>query len=463
MSRHAAVSVVAAVALSVGLLPAVAQDSLAPFDNALSDPIKDPYYPAHGTAGVDALHYNLDLRWWPRNKELRGIATIDFRAARDISRVSLDLINALDVAFAEVDGVEVTATRSRNKVILHTGALAENSRHRLVLSYAGTPHPVQAPTTRTDVEGLGWHTTKSGSVWALQEPFGAFSWYPVNDHPSDKAYYDARISAPAKWVGIFNGELLRRRVHNDRTITRWHLASPAASYLTTIAIGKYEVHRYRGPHGLPLTAWLPPGRPTLVERASHLPQIIGRLEKMLGRYPFDRAGLVIIPAESAMETQTMVTMGPKLWWALPHELVHQWYGDSVTPQSWPDLWLNESFAMYIEARYDGLYSDFVGYGDWLRFWKKYDQQFRRSDGPPGDYKPRKFAENCVYTCGALMLHELRKKIGAREFDHVIKSWVQQHKNSNQNRRDYIRFIEKETGRELSHWIHTWLTSKKSLL
>ena len=54
----------------------------------------------------------------------------------------------------------------------------------------------------------------------MQEPFGALTWYPVNDQPSDKAYYDVTINAPGRWVGVFNGKLESRTSRHERTITR---------------------------------------------------------------------------------------------------------------------------------------------------------------------------------------------------------------------------------------------------
>ena len=45
----------------------------------------------------------------------------------------------------------------------------------------------------------------------MQEPYGAFTWYPVNDQPADKAFYDISVTVPSPWVGVANGGWSRTR------------------------------------------------------------------------------------------------------------------------------------------------------------------------------------------------------------------------------------------------------------
>ena len=435
------------------------------YRDAVSAPKEDSYYPAKGDPRIDTLHYGLDLSWSPRSRTLTGTASIRFRATRATKHIQLDLGGPLRVSEVRLDGAPVHYRHPGKDLIVRTGRLAASSRHSLRVHYAGTPRPVRAPVSRSDIATVGWTTTSTGQVWTMQEPFGAYTWYPVNDHPSDKAFYDARISAPKRWVGIFNGELVDRRTTAHRTITRFHLDSPAASYLTTIAIGPYERMALRGPGGLPVVGWVEPGRDRQRRLVEQMPRLLRWLEARLGPYPFDRAGAVFVPSESAMETQTLVTMGTgqlsggsgHARAVMLHELAHQWYGDSVTPRDWRDLWLNEGFATYLQFRWSATHG-----GSPMRFIVNYlrdnDQRYRNRYGPPGDYYRDEFASTNVYYCTALMLIELRAKIGKAAFADVLRAWPQQHRSSNQSRASYIAWLNDRTDRHLGHFVREWLMS-----
>jgi aminopeptidase N len=307
---------------------------------------------------------------------------------------------------------------------------------------------------------------RDGRIWTMQEPFGALTWYPVNDHPSDKARYDVTIHAPGHWVGVFNGELQSRSYRHRVTTTVFHLGAPSASYLTTIAIGPYRHISDVGPHGLPISYWVPRDGRRHLRVLRETPSMLRWLESRLGRYPFSTAGVVLVPSASAMETQTLVTMGTGIWGSqgsrsaafdLLHEYAHQWYGDSVTPDNWPDLWMNESFAMYIQISYEASHGG-AGLADWWRHLRHNDNAYRATFGPPGAYDKHQFASINVYYCGALMLHELRKRIGAATFARVLRAWPQRHRFSDQNRRRWIRFLHQQTGRRLGPFVTRWLMS-----
>ena len=122
----------------------------------------------------------------------------------------------------------------------------------VVLRYHGRPHQVPEPSKRPDaVEGLGLRVEQDGEVWTMQEPYGAFTWYPVNDIPSDKARYDIRVTVPAGWTAVASGEYQGTAHGAGGDTFTWHGSYPQASYLTTLAIGHYTRLDEAGPHGLP--------------------------------------------------------------------------------------------------------------------------------------------------------------------------------------------------------------------
>ncbi|HKE70209.1 MAG TPA: M1 family metallopeptidase [Nocardioidaceae bacterium] len=432
---------------------------------AESQPVDDPYYPQNGEPYLDTLHYDLDLDWNPATKLLQGTDEIRFRVTEPRNQIQLDFGAPLSITGATLDGKQTKTAERGEQLVVTTPGLKPGGDHTLVLRYRGTPHPVKAAGSRTDLLNVGWTTESDGSVWTMQEPWGAYTWYPVNDHPSDKAFYDATISTSGGMIGIFNGDEVSHKTEGDTTTTVWHVQAPAASYLTTIAIGDYQETTDEGPNGLPISYWVQPQDDNALDWLKESPQMLSWLEATLGDYPFDRIGAVVVPSNSAMETQTLVTMGSGVFHAdevdlrgaLLHEYAHQWYGDVVTPDNWTDLWLNESFAMYIQL----LWSDSVGlldYDSTIANWESLDGQLRSQFGPPGEYFPDEFASSNVYLSGAVMLDRIRQQIGDDAFFDALRTWPTVHEYGNANRDDYISWLSDRTGTDLGPLINEWLTS-----
>ncbi|MFS3127440.1 M1 family metallopeptidase [Nocardioides sp. Bht2] len=426
-------------------------------DAALSTTVEDSVYPNVGDPSVDALKYHLDLTWTPEGNKLDGIATIAFRAARTQAQFQLDLGESLKVNQVVLDGVEVKATQIGKDLVVES-PITTDDRHLVTIAYSGAPEPFDAPTTRSDFTTLGW-TVTDDAVWTMQEPYGAFTWYPVNDQPADKAFYDFTVTVPAPYVGVANGELLDKREVDGQTITEFRLHSPASSYLTTIAIDDYVLTQDKSASGVPLTYWTPRDQPSALKALRYTPKALAWLERRLGPYPFDRLGSVVVPSESAMETQTTITYGNTDYALAPgtvlHEIAHHWYGNIVSPTDWRDVWMNEGMTTYLEFLLRAE-TEKIELSKVLREAALYERQSREADGPPGDYDPRSFAQTNVYYSPALMWHEVREKVGEQDFWVMVRAWPTLKKFGNATRDEYLAWVQKQTGTDLSDLFDAWL-------
>jgi aminopeptidase N len=424
---------------------------------------EDSYYPEVGDPGVDSLHHDLVLSWDPDTETLEATDTLTFRATADAEEFQLDLGDPLEVESVTLDGAEVPHEHTGKDLVVEA-AVEAGGEHVVEIGYSGTPEPVPAPTTRGDFSTLGWTVTSTGEVWTMQEPYGAFTWYPVNDQPADKALYDFTMLVPSPWTGVANGELVEESDEDGVTTTQWHLAEPAATYLTTAAFGDFEMTEDESESGVPITYWTPSDGPEYIDALRFTPEAMAWVEDVLGPYPFDTFGTMVVDSESGMETQTMVTLGNTDYSTskavIVHELVHQWYGDQVTPADWRDLWLNEGMAMYLQIMWEAedAGEDLDAVVDRYALMEK---GFRAEAGPPGDYDKGKFADPNVYISPAVMYHELRERVGDETFFRVSKAWPRSRDNKNATRAQFIRFWEKRSGEELSDFFDAWLNDKKT--
>ena len=193
-------------------------------DAALSRPVEDRVYPGgrRPRGGRPALPARPDLD--PEVGDPRRGGDADLPGHRGCGGVPARLRQEPSPSpRLALDGEKATF-RERGKDLVVGAPVRADDRYTLEVRYRGTPKPVAAPTTRDDFSTIGWTVTDKGETWTMQEPFGAYSWYAVNDHPSDKALYDFTLTTPLpvgrrgqRQAGVAQGG---RREHRHRLAPR---------------------------------------------------------------------------------------------------------------------------------------------------------------------------------------------------------------------------------------------------
>jgi aminopeptidase N len=417
----------------------------------------DPYFPKAGNGGYDVEHYYLRLHYRPGKNRLRGEATIHAQATQDLSRFNLDFRH-LGISSLRVDGDRARFRRRGQelKVTPHD-RLPRGADFVARVAYRGHPRPITDP----DGSKEGWIPTDDGA-FVVGEPQGAPTWFPCNDHPTDKATYGFRVTVPKGKTAVANGTLTKRIPHRKRTTFAWMQGEPMATYLATVTSGRFDITR-TGADGIPSYLAVDPREAEgSAEPLSKLGAMMRLFVPRFGPYPFAITGAIVDRAPAvgyALETQTKPVYDTAPSEAtVAHEQGHQWFGDSVTLRRWRQIWLNEGFATWTEwlwqehagglslrRRFNVLYRSHPA--DQTGFWNP----------PPGDPGgPQHLFDSTIYVRGGMALEALSQRIGRLTLLRILREWTRAHAYGNAGIKDFIRLAEAESGRDLRHFFNVWL-------
>ena len=418
----------------------------------------DPYYPEDGNGGYDALDYHVDAAYDPASGHLDGDTTVTAKATQDLSRFDLDL-RGLDVHEVDVDGKPATFSREKSFELVITPAapLRAGSTFRTRVRYGGAP----GATAHGAGAENGWRRSADGGAYIVGEPHSAAFWYPVDETPRDKATFSLTAHVPDGWTVVSNGLELGTGSAGGKTTTSWRDPNPVASYLTTIAIGKFALDRSTLPDGTPVLSAYSPGADRQRAIGARLPEVLEFLSGKFGPYPQSAAGGIYLADDVgfSLETQTRPTYtadAPLL--TLVHENAHQWFGDSVSLENWSDTCLNECFASYAQ---------------WLwaeREGQNLDDRYRAAieiTGGSTDFWARKLVGmgqghefEGVYDKGILALHALRRKVGDTTFDKILHAWPAEHRHGNATWADFEALVNRISGQDLRAFYDDWFRGTK---
>lgn len=422
--------------------------------------IGDDYAPTLGNGGYDALHYTLDIDVDMDTNTLNALVTMEATATHDLSAFNLDFIG-YTIEKLTVNGQPASFLRDGGELIITpTDPIAAGERFTVVTAYTGSP-PMLGSSFAS-----GWVRYATG-VFVASEPAGARNWYPVNDHPLDKATYTLRITVPIPYVAAANGLLLEARRTDNRVTYVWEHVHPMASYLTSVHIAEFEVQEDVSGSGVPIRNYFPKdyaerGQAVFADTGA----MIDYFESLFGPYPFEAYGAAVANTRLgfALETQTLSLFGTNIITGdsarsesiIAHELVHQWFGNSVTLSTWRDIWLNEGFASYGQILWAEHKYGREAAEDMLMSWYAQITNLLTDRVMPGTPPQQDLFNTAVYLRGGLTLHALRLTVGDEAFFEIVRAYADRYRYGNTTTADLIALSEEISGQPLAELFEAWL-------
>lgn len=425
----------------------------------------DSYYPGFGNGGYDVTHYTLDITLQDISTgALTAAVTVQATATDDLASLNLDFVG-FDIQSVSVNGVSVDYSRTGQELtITPLKPLLLGQDFTVVVEYSGTPEQMQSAALPVQT---GWISVDD-RIFVLSEPDGAAGFFPVNDHPLDKATYTFMVTVPEPLEVAANGILTGTQDNGNSNTFTFEVREPMASYLATINIDEFDLETTTSAGGIPIRNYYSS------DLSKEFRKPFARQGKMLdyfsstfGPYPFEVYGSMVMNTEmgSALENQTLSIFGVDMVdvediketeLTVAHELAHQWFGDSVSLADWSDIWLNEGFATYAE----GLWIEHLYGHEALDEWvvSQYEEIAASPENyvAPGNPRADDLFNLGVYIRGGLTLHALRLEIGDQAFFETLKTYFALYKNGNASTRDFIDVAEKVSGKDLGDFFDAWL-------
>jgi aminopeptidase N len=455
------------------VLPAAVAAQPAPPPNPFAPPrAKVQYAPDRD---YDLLHVALDLKVDYPRFAFQGVVVNTLAPLRDdLSRTGIRFhcgANLL-VERCEVAGERARFTRDGGLLRIEpNGRLPRGKPVAVTVRYAGgeerTGFRWIRPTAK-DPHRVGFYT--DGAV------DGHPHWIPTWNYPNDLATSETRVTVPADWYVVGNGELKSDALNpGGKTRTfHWTMDRPHATYLLSLAGGPFDI-KTASWRDVPLTYTVPKGRGDLIDETfGETPDMLSFYSDLLGvKYPWPRyAQSVMHGYGGGMEWVTATMFGE---WVLTerrmgvrarspvvaHELAHQWFGNLVTCRDWGHLWLNEGFAIFFgQMLYTEHWRGRDAYAHAVEsFSQNYFREGRRYKRPLATNlyeRPDSMFDDHTYAKGGVTLHTLRRHLGDKVFLQGLRHYLTKYRHTAVDSHDLCVAMTEGTGINLERFFDQWV-------
>ncbi len=409
----------------------------------------------------DVLHYRLDLMFPFTSSEFSGTMTATCLSnENNLDDVAFHMVGLVaDSVFAQ--GERIESRHMDEEIILFLSqAVAEGDTFTVSIAYHGAP------------QQRGFYFYEM-CAYTFAEPIDARRWFPCYDVPWDKATAELHVTVPRGVEVASIGLLEGRELSGDGAWETFHWRSkdPVATYLFCVTMSDRYARWsdwYVTPEGDSIEmAYYIFRRDSADARADFVNMMTAMAfySERYGPYPFEKYGMAEIEPSpfGGMEHQTMTTIS-STWiqgdrsreYGLVHELSHMWWGDAVTLNDWPAIWLNEGFAVYSEAlfaEHQYGWNEFRGYMEYSK--NVFISQTQDIDFPIYDPDPL-FHYGITYKKGGWVLHMLRHVVGDANFWNILHTYYDTYKYGNASIADFQEVCETVSGMSLGWFFQEWI-------
>jgi aminopeptidase N len=445
-------------------------------------------------AAYDVKHYDLAVAVDVPDQSIKGVLTVKAQIVRELEVFVLDLDYPFTVESAALVSSRkpfaMKFERREGKIWIRFPTPQKAGKTVEVrVAYSGKPKTAPAPPW---VGGFVWAKTQDGSPWlatAVQND-GADLWFPVKDHPSDKADTTAlHFTVPEPLVAASNGRL--QSVTDNKNGTRtynWLISQPISNYNIALNAAPYrliedEMTSVAGDK-IPIKFYvLPEHYEKGLDLVAKTKDYVRFFEEYLGPFPWraDKLGIAETP-HLGMEHQSIIAYGNEFKYdkdgvdtLMFHELGHEWWANLVTAPDWNDFWIHEGFQSYMDALYkDKLRGGREGFikslPERIKFTKNLKPVAPREAKTttemyliPPDYTK---SDGDIYGKGALVLNTLRYYLGDEAFFKSLRRMaypsakMEKVTNGKQfhfaTTDDFLRISERESGKDLDWFFEVYL-------